>query len=100
MLLQRKIDRAMKWSRDRGLRAEGVDPEKEEIQAGLGKPSAKKEEIPSMEELIAQEKQKELEKVEKGDVKAMILSAMITIFPVCLGVILLICLVAYFFMVR
>ena len=52
------------------------------------------------EELIAQEKQKELEKVEKGDVKAMILSAMITIFPVCLGVILLICLVAYFFMVR
>ena len=44
--------------------------------------------------------QKELEKVEKGDVKAMILSAMITIFPVCLGVILLICLVAYFFMVR
>ena len=100
MLLQRKIDRAMKWSRDRGLRAEGVDPEKEEIKAELRKHSAKKEEIPSMEELIAQEKQKELEKVEKGDVKAMILSAMITIFPVCLGVILLICLVAYFFMVR
>ena len=63
MLLQRKIDRAMKWSRDRGLRAEGVDPEKEEIQAELRKHSAKKEEIPSMEELIAQEKQKELEKV-------------------------------------
>ncbi len=77
-----------------------MDPEKEEIQAELRKHSAKKEEIPSMEELIAQEKQKELEKVEKGDVKAMILSAMITIFPVCLGVILLICLVAYFFMVR
>ena len=51
MLLQRKIDRAMKWSRDRGLRAEGVDPEKEEIQAELRKHSAKKEEIPSMEEI-------------------------------------------------
>ena len=99
MLLQRKIDRAMKWSRDRGLRAEGVDPEKEEIQAELRKHSAKKEEIPSMEELIAQEN-KGIGKSGKGDVKAMILSAMITIFPVCLGVILLICLVAYFFMVR
>ena len=38
-----------------------------------------------MEELIAEEKQKELERLEKGDVKAMILAAMITIFPICLG---------------
>ena len=27
MLLQRKVDRAMKWSRERSLRAEGIDPE-------------------------------------------------------------------------
>ncbi len=53
-----------------------------------------------MEELIAEEKQKELERLEKGDVKAMILAAMITIFPICLGLILLICLIAYFFMAR
>ena len=78
MLLQRKVDRAMKWSRERSLRAEGIDPE----------------------ELIAEEKQKELERLEKGDVKAMILAAMITIFPICLGLILLICLIAYFFMAR
>ncbi len=30
----------------------------------------------------------------------MILAAMITIFPICLGLILLICLIAYFFMAR
>lgn len=56
----------MKWSRDRGLRAEGVDPEKEEIQAELRKHSAKKEEIPSMEELIAQGKTKGIGKSGKG----------------------------------
>ena len=33
MLLQRKVDRAMKWSKERSLQAEGIDPEKEEIQA-------------------------------------------------------------------
>ena len=69
MLLQRKVDRAMKSSRERSLRAEGIDPEEEEL-------------------------------LEKGDVKAMILAAMITIFPICLGLILLICLIAYFFMAR
>ena len=81
MLLQRKIDRAMKWS--------NLDIYN----------------VMDLIMMIAQKdnttfSKKELEKVEKGDVKAMILSAMITIFPVCLGVILLICLVAYFFMVR
>ena len=98
MLLQRKVDRAMKWSRERSLRAEGIDPE--ELKAELKKHSGKKDSAPSMEELIAEEKQKELERLEKGDVKAMILAAMITIFPICLGLILLICLIAYFFMAR
>ncbi|MFR2945570.1 MAG: hypothetical protein ACLTL5_01225 [Oscillospiraceae bacterium] len=101
MLLQRKVDRAMKWSRERSLRAEGIDPEEEELKAELKKHSRKKDSAPSMEELIAEEKQKELERLEKGDVKAtMILAAMITIFPICLGLILLICLIAYFFMAR
>ena len=100
MLLQRKVDRAMKWSRERSLRAEGIDPEEEELKAELKKHSGKKDSAPSMEELIAEEKQKELERLEKGDVKAMILAAMITIFPICLGRSLLICLIAYFFMAR
>mgnify|MGYP007100677612 CR=1 FL=1 len=81
-------------------RAEGIDPEEEELKAELKKHSGKKDSAPSMEELIAEEKQKELERLEKGDVKAMILAAMITIFPICLGLILLICLIAYFFMAR
>lgn len=100
MLLSRKVDRAMKWSRDRSLQAEGIDPEEEELKAELRKHSSKKEEIPSREELMAEEKQKELQNLEKGEVRALILSAMITVFPAALGVILLIVLIAYFFMVH
>lgn len=55
MLLQRKVDRAMKWSRERSLRAEGIDPEEEELKAELKKHSGKKDSAPSMEELIAEE---------------------------------------------
>ena len=54
MLLQRKVDRAMKWSRERSLRAEGIDPEEEELKAELKKHSGKKDSAPSMEELIAE----------------------------------------------
>lgn len=54
MLLRRKVDRAMKWSRDRSLQAEGIDPEEEELKAELRKHSSKKEEIPSREELMAE----------------------------------------------
>mgnify|MGYP000279585855 CR=1 FL=1 len=43
MLLQRKVDRAMKWSRERSLRAEGIDPEEEELKAELKKHSGKKD---------------------------------------------------------
>lgn len=100
MLLQRKVDRAMKWSKERSLRAEGIDPEEEEIQAELRKHSSQKEKLPSMAELMEEKKQKELEHLEKGDVKAMILAAMITIFPICLALIGLICLIAYFFMIH
>lgn len=49
---------------------------------------------------MAEEKQKELQNLEKGEVRALILSAMITVFPAALGVILLIVLIAYFFMVH
>lgn len=100
MLLRRKVDRAMKWSRDRSLQAEGIDPEEEELKAELRKHSSKKADIPSMEKLMAEEKQKELQNLQKGEVRALILSAMITIFPAALGVILLIVLIAYFFMVH
>ena len=36
MLLQRKVDRAMKWSRERSLRAEGIDPEEERFSPVYG----------------------------------------------------------------
>ena len=100
MFLQRKINRAMKWSRERKMRAEGRDPEQEALEAeiknhGKGK---WKEELPSMEELREEESKLQLE---KGDLPAMIWAAFLTIFPVCVLVILLICLAVYlFFFVR
>ena len=97
MLLRRKVDRAMKWSRARSLQAEGIDPEEEELKAELRKHSSKKEEIPSREELMAEEKQKELQNLEKGEVRALILSA---VCPAALGVSRLIVLIAYSFMVH
>ena len=100
MFLQRKIDRAMKWSRERKMRAEGRDPEQEaldrEVQNhGKGK---WKEELPTVEELREEEDKLQLE---KGDLPAMIGSAFLTIFPVCVLALLLICLLVYlFFFVR
>lgn len=98
MLLQRKIDRAMKWSRERRMRADGLDPEEEEIKAELRKHSGQKDPLPSMEELIAEEK--ESEQLEKSDLPSMILAGLITILPACLILVVLVCLVAYFFMIR
>ena len=67
ILLRRKVDRAMKWSRDRDLQAEGIDPEEEELKAEPRKHSTRrKSEIPSREELMAEEKQKELQNLERG----------------------------------
>ena len=54
MLLQRKIDRAMKWSKERRMRADGLDPEEEEIKEELRKHSSNKEDLPSMEDLRAE----------------------------------------------
>ena len=102
MLLQRKINRAMKWSRDRRLRSEGRDPEKEALDAEVargGKGNWKEEPLPSMEEILREEEAKR--PLEKGDVFSLILSAMITLVPICIGLICLICLIVYaFFFIR
>ena len=99
MILQRKIDRAMKWSRDRRLRSEGRDPEQEALDAELarhGKGNWKQEEpLPSMDELIREEEAKR--PLEKKDLFSLILSGMITLVPICVGLILLICLLTYAF---
>ena len=100
MFLQRKIDRAMKWSRERRMRADGRDPEQEELDAEVER-KGKHEKLPAMEELRAQELEElRNEPISKGEISSMILSAFLTIFPVCLGVILVICLAVYFFFVR
>lgn len=44
--------------------------------------------------------EKEQIELEKGDLFAMILSAMITIFPICVGLLLLIVLLAYFLFIH
>ena len=102
MLLQRKINRAMKWSRDRRLRREGRDPEQEALDAQVargGKGDWKDEPLPSMEEILREEEANR--PLEKGDLPSLIFSAMITIVPVCVGLILLICLIVYaFFFIR
>ena len=103
MLLQGKINRAMKWSRDRRLRSEGRDPEQEALDAEVkrqGKGNWKKEEaLPSMEEIIREEK--ENRPLEKQDMLPLILSGMITLIPICLGLICLICFLVYaFFFIR
>ena len=103
MLLQRKINRAMKWSRDRRLRSEGKDPDQEDLQKELqrhGKGNWKEEDaLPSMEEIIREEQ--ENRPLQKGDTWPLILSALITFVPICVGLICLICLLTYmFFFVR
>ena len=54
----------------------------------------------SEEDLEDIEKEKEQIELEKGDLFAMILSAMITIFPICVGLLLLIVLSAYFLFIH
>lgn len=98
MLLQRKINRALKWSRERKMREEGRDPEQEALEAevqnrGKGK-WKEKDALPSMEELIEEEKKLQLE---KGDLPAMIGAAFLTIFPVCVIAVLVICLLVWLF---
>lgn len=102
MLLKRKVDRAMKWSHDRRLRAEGRDPEQEELEEEIRKAGkGKGDPLPSMEEIRA-EQMEELknEPIENKDVFSMMVAAFLTIFPICVGLILVICLVAYLFFVH
>jgi len=98
MLLKRKIDRALEWSRRRRLIADGRDPDQEELDAEVARHGKGKGELPSMEELRA-EQLEELQNapLEKGDFLSMVIAGFLTIFPVCIGLILLICLVAYLF---
>ncbi len=94
MLFEHKIRRAMKWSHDRKLRAEGRDPELEDLERELkNRGKQRPEELPTIEELKEQEAGLPLE---KGDLPALIGTALITIVPVCLLVLVVICLAAYF----
>ena len=88
MLLQRKIDRAMKWARERrkgAQEAPEVDPNQPE----------KPEDLPLIEDLVEKDEHLTLE---KGDLKAMMLAGLLTILPVCLLALLLICLLGYLLM--
>ncbi len=69
MLFQRRVDRAFQWLKQR------TGNDKQPEASGEG-------DLPSVEELRA-EAQEEME-LEKGDLFAMILSALIVILPVCL----------------
>ena len=96
MFLQRKIDRAMKWSRERKMRAEGRDPEQEALEAevrsrGRGK-WRKEEALPSVEELMEEERKLRLE---KSDVGSIIAAAFLTVFPVCVLAVGTICLIVW-----
>lgn len=102
MLLQKKIDRAVKWSRDRRLRAEGRDPEQEALEREVkshGKGKWKEEPLPTMEEIIREEEAKR--PLEKGDMWSLILSGMLVFIPVVAGILGLLFLIVYlFFFVR
>ena len=101
MFLQRKINRAVRWSRERKLREQGMDPEQLELEkaAEMGGKGTWKEEspLPSMEEIMRQERELGLE---KQDLFALILSGLVTILPVVLLILLAIFAVVYLFFLR
>ncbi len=76
MLFQSRIDRAQKWLHDRANRNSAKSGSKAEG------------DLPSPEELRL-EAQEEMN-LEKGDITAMLIAAMITILPVCILVLLVI----------
>ena len=96
MFLQKKIDRAMKWSRERKLRAQGRDPEQEALEEEVkraGKGGWKKESsLPSMEEIL---KEEEALGLGGQDMFALILSGLLTILPVVILILLAIFLVVW-----
>ena len=101
MFLQKKIDRAMKWSRERKLREQGRDPEQEALEAevesrGKGK-WKEKTSLPSMEEILREEQELGLE---GQDMFALILSGLMTILPVVLGILLVIFLIVWLLFLR
>ncbi len=102
MLLQRKIDRAMKWSRERRMRQDGRDPEQEALDAEVASHGkGKGKDLPSMEELRAEElKLLQDQPIEKKDVLAMILSGFVTVFPICVALIGAVCLLTWLFFFR
>ncbi len=90
MFLRKKILRAFRLTRERRLRAEGRDPERENPGGGTGEADA----LPTPEELLEAENRLRLE---KEDLPALITAALITIVPACLPAMLGICLAAYLF---
>ena len=101
MFLQKKINRALRWSRERKLREQGIDPEQLELeqQARMGGKGQWKEksELPSMEEILREERELGLG---REDLFALILSGLVTILPVVLLILLAIFAVVYLFFLR
>ena len=101
MFLQRKIDRAVRWSRERKMREQGRDPEQEALEEQLenhGKGSWKKESpLPSMDEIRREEEELGLT---PRDMFSLIFSGLITIMPVVIGILALLCLVVYLLFLR
>ena len=83
MLFGKKLKRAQDWLREQNPDAE-MDPE-----------MVSEEDLPSLEELKAESQEMNLD---KGDLFAMIISAMITILPACLIVLLVLVGIAYLIM--
>ena len=83
MLFGKKLKRAQDWLRDQ-------NPD-----FGADQEVLSEEELPSMEDLREQSRELDLD---KSDMFAMIISAMITIMPVCLIVLLVLVGIAYLIM--
>ena len=81
MLFQKKIERAQNWLHERNSPSVTQDTE---YSGG---------DLPSMEELKAEAREEIY--LEKKDLPAMIIAAMITIMPVCILVLLAICAVVF-----
>lgn len=96
MLFQRKIDRAFKK-----LHEESDHPE---IDHFAKERRRRKMKMEDPEERRAREalpsREEEMPELEKNDFLAMVIAALITILPVALGVLLVIALVGYFFLMH
>ena len=101
MFLQRKINRALRWSRERKLREQGIDPEQQALEEEVksqGKGQWKeKSQLPSMEEILREERELG---IEKQDMFALIFSGLITILPVVILILAAIFAVVYLFFLR